>query len=101
MFIYNKKICRFWHSTAAYTIATEVGGGDENAIPPADHWGYLWPADLLAPDLVLCLVTSEEIRDQRLRNRGDVVTNEEAALKRDESFRRRLVEFFSCLDAST
>ena len=42
---------RFWHSSAAYAIATEVGCGDASTIPPEGHDIYKWPQDLLKPDV--------------------------------------------------
>ncbi|KFR16546.1 hypothetical protein N306_06074, partial [Opisthocomus hoazin] len=43
---------RYWHSTAAYTIATEVSGKVQG-LPPVHDEVYQWPEDLLKPDLVL------------------------------------------------
>ncbi|KFP03011.1 hypothetical protein N300_07682, partial [Calypte anna] len=45
-------IDRYWHSTAAYTIATEIKGNVQD-LPPAHDEVYQWPEDLLKPDLVL------------------------------------------------
>ncbi|KFU90796.1 hypothetical protein M959_14801, partial [Chaetura pelagica] len=45
-------IDRYWHSTAAYTIATEINGNVQD-LPPAHDEVYQWPEDLLKPDLVL------------------------------------------------
>ncbi|KFP16728.1 hypothetical protein Z169_02332, partial [Egretta garzetta] len=45
-------IDRYWHSTAAYTIATEISGKVQD-LPPVDDEVYQWPEDLLKPDLVL------------------------------------------------
>ena len=44
-------ICRFWHSSAAYAIASEVGCGDSTHLPPVGHEIYKWPQDLLKPDV--------------------------------------------------
>lgn len=44
---------RFWHSSAAYAIATEVGCGDSTNLPPVGHKIYQWPQDLLKPDVSL------------------------------------------------
>ena len=44
-------ICRFWHSSAAYAIASEVGCGDSTNLPPVGHEIYKWPQDLLEPDV--------------------------------------------------
>ncbi|KFQ37378.1 hypothetical protein N332_09927, partial [Mesitornis unicolor] len=45
-------IDRYWHSTAAYTIATEIKGKVQD-LPPVHDEVYQWPEDLLKPDLVL------------------------------------------------
>ena len=57
---------RFWHSSAAYAIATEAGCGDVSTIPPEGHDIYKWPQDLLKPDvsfilqcLVMCMATDK------------------------------------------
>jgi len=45
-------ICdRFWHSTAAYAISTDVKNGDQSNLPPRGHWVWSWPQDLMKPDV--------------------------------------------------
>uniref|UniRef100_A0A8D2DN73 UMP-CMP kinase 2, mitochondrial n=1 Tax=Sciurus vulgaris TaxID=55149 RepID=A0A8D2DN73_SCIVU len=80
---------RFWHSTAAYGIATELSGGLQH-LPPAHHPVYQWPGDLLKPDLVLLLTVSPEERAQRLRDRGLEQTREEAELEANSVFRQKV-----------
>lgn len=41
-------VSRFWHSTAAYGIAQAINDG---MIIPPDSEAYLWPSDLLMPNL--------------------------------------------------
>ncbi|XP_051880866.1 UMP-CMP kinase 2, mitochondrial [Pristis pectinata] len=80
---------RFWHSTAAYGIATEVSGKVEN-LPPPHHELYQWPQDLLQPDLVLLLTVSAEERIRRLEHRGEMKTKEETELERNNLFRQKV-----------
>ncbi|XP_029794437.1 UMP-CMP kinase 2, mitochondrial, partial [Suricata suricatta] len=82
-------IDRYWHSTAAYTIATEVTGGLQY-LPPARHPIYQWPRDLLKPDLVLLLTVSPEERLRRMEGRGIERTREEAELEADSIFRQKV-----------
>lgn len=42
---------RFWHSSAAYAIASDVGCGDSTSLPPENHSIYKWPQDLLKPEV--------------------------------------------------
>ncbi|NXW64310.1 CMPK2 kinase, partial [Eurystomus gularis] len=86
-------IDRYWHSTAAYTIATEVNGKVQN-LPPADDEVYQWPEDLLKPDLVLLLTVNPEERVRRLQCRGLEKTKEEAELEANSLFRQRVEESY-------
>ncbi|XP_031466864.1 UMP-CMP kinase 2, mitochondrial isoform X2 [Phasianus colchicus] len=79
---------RYWHSTAAYTIATETDGNIQN-LPPDHDAVYKWPEDLLKPDLVLLLTVSPEERARRLEGRGLERTKEEAELEANSLFRQR------------
>lgn len=81
-------LLRYWHSTATYTIATEVSGGLQD-LPPARHPIYQWPRDLLKPDLVLLLSVSPEERARRLQDRGLERTQEEAELEANSIFRQK------------
>ncbi|XP_053315589.1 UMP-CMP kinase 2, mitochondrial isoform X2 [Spea bombifrons] len=79
---------RYWHSTAAYAIATEIGGGVYNL--PARHDAiYQWPEDLLKPDLVILLTVSDVERILRLRKRGLAETLEEKELAVNSMFRQK------------
>ena len=42
---------RFWHSSAAYAIAAEVGCGGSDCLPPPGSEVYKWPHDLIKPDV--------------------------------------------------
>ena len=79
---------RYWHSTAAYTIATEIDGKVQD-LPPAHDEVYQWPEDLLKPDLVLLLTVDPEERVRRLQRRGLEKTKEEAELEANTLFRQR------------
>ncbi|CAK6434836.1 unnamed protein product [Pipistrellus nathusii] len=80
---------RFWHSTAAYAIATEVSGAVQH-LPPARHPIYQWPKDLLRPDLVVLLTVSPEERRERIRGRGLERTAEEEELEASSTFRQKV-----------
>ncbi|XP_059376641.1 UMP-CMP kinase 2, mitochondrial [Carassius carassius] len=84
---------RYWHSTAAYAIATAVGGRVENLPKPGSEL-YQWPEDLLQPNLVLLLTVSPEERLRRLRDRGQDKTVEEAELEINQLFRLKVEEAY-------
>ncbi|KAM9017813.1 UMP-CMP kinase 2, mitochondrial [Ara ararauna] len=84
---------RYWHSTAAYTIATEIKGKVQD-LPPAHDEVYQWPGDLLKPDLVLLLTVDPEERVRRLQHRGLEKTKEEADLEANTLFRQRVEESY-------
>ncbi|XP_027545963.1 UMP-CMP kinase 2, mitochondrial [Neopelma chrysocephalum] len=86
-------IDRYWHSTAAYTIATETNGKAKD-LPPAHDEVYQWPEDLLKPDLVLLLTVDPEERVQRLQRWGLEKTKEEAELEANSLFRQRVEESY-------
>ncbi|KAG9465401.1 hypothetical protein GDO78_018398 [Eleutherodactylus coqui] len=88
---------RFWHSTAAYTIATEMGGGIHN-LPDHHHDVYQWPEDLLRPDLVILLTVSDEERIHRIRKRGLQETKEERELEANSMFRQRVEEAYKRME---
>ncbi|XP_048354236.1 UMP-CMP kinase 2, mitochondrial isoform X2 [Sphaerodactylus townsendi] len=79
---------RYWHSTAAYAIATEISGKVSD-LPPLHHPVYCWPEDLLKPDLVILLTVSSAERIRRLQGRGAEKTREEAELEVDRFFRQK------------
>ncbi|GCB66511.1 hypothetical protein scyTo_0012021 [Scyliorhinus torazame] len=80
---------RFWHSTAAYAIATEISGKVDN-LPPLHHELYQWPQDLVQPDLVLLLTVDAEERVRRLERRGEMRTKEEIELEANSLFRQKV-----------
>uniref|UniRef100_A0A673L077 UMP-CMP kinase 2, mitochondrial n=1 Tax=Sinocyclocheilus rhinocerous TaxID=307959 RepID=A0A673L077_9TELE len=84
---------RYWHSTAAYAIATAVGGRVENLPKPGSEL-YRWPEDLLQPNLVLLLTVCPEERLRRLRDRGQDKTVEEAELEINQLFRLKVEEAY-------
>ncbi|XP_023249490.1 UMP-CMP kinase 2, mitochondrial [Seriola lalandi dorsalis] len=84
---------RFWHSTAAYAIATAVSGPLSN-LPAEGSEVYRWPSDLLQPNLVVLLTLDPEERKRRLRNRGQGKTEEEQELDHNQLFRLRVEEAY-------
>lgn len=84
---------RYWHSTAAYAIATEVGGTLES-LPSSHSEVYRWPRDLLTPDLVVLLTVRPEERARRLLARGVEKTREEAELEANNLFRQKVEEAY-------
>ncbi|XP_044129833.1 UMP-CMP kinase 2, mitochondrial [Bufo gargarizans] len=88
---------RFWHSTAAYAIATEMGGGIHN-LPDHHHDVYHWPEDLLRPDLVILLTVRDEERIRRIRQRGLQETKEEKELEANSMFRQKVEEVYKRME---
>ncbi|XP_037550791.1 UMP-CMP kinase 2, mitochondrial [Nematolebias whitei] len=84
---------RFWHSTAAYAIATAVSG-PVSALPQDGSEVYRWPSDLLQPSLVVLLTLDPEERKRRLRDRGQTKTDEEQELDHNQLFRLRVEEAY-------
>ena len=84
---------RFWHSTTAYAIATEVGCGTTQHTPPKGHNIYAWPHDLLYPSAVVFLTTPEKDRDLRVNER-DEQTVEEQRISVSDTFRGRITETY-------
>nr|XP_020446532.1 UMP-CMP kinase 2, mitochondrial [Monopterus albus] len=84
---------RFWHSTAAYAIATAVSGPPCN-LPAVGSEVYNWPSDLLQPNLVVLLTLDPEERKRRLMNRGQGKTVEEQELDHNRLFRLRVEEAY-------
>ncbi|XP_042243722.1 UMP-CMP kinase 2, mitochondrial [Thunnus albacares] len=84
---------RFWHSTAAYAIATAVSGPVCN-LPAEGSEMYRWPSDLLQPSLVVILTLDPEERKRRLRDRGQEKTVEEHKLDHNQLFRLRVEEAY-------
>ncbi|XP_033498144.1 UMP-CMP kinase 2, mitochondrial [Epinephelus lanceolatus] len=80
---------RFWHSTAAYAIATAVSGPVCN-LPAEGSEVYRWPSDLLQPSLVVVLTLDPEERMRRLRDRGQGKTEEEQELDHNQLFRLKV-----------
>lgn len=84
---------RFWHSTAAYAIATAVSGPLCN-LPSEGSDVYRWPSDLFQPSLVVLLTVDPEERKRRLRGRGQGETDEEQELDHNQLFRLRVEEAY-------
>ncbi|XP_041711423.1 UMP-CMP kinase 2, mitochondrial [Coregonus clupeaformis] len=88
---------RYWHSTAAYAIATAVGGKLGN-LPQAGSEVYGWPGDLLRPSLVLLLSLSPQERMRRLQVRGQDKTREEEELDANHLFRQKVEEAYQRIE---
>lgn len=84
---------RFWHSTAAYAIATAVSG-PVGQLPPEGSEVYAWPQDLLRPSLVVLLTLDPEERKRRMKGRGEDQTREEQELDHNRLFRLRAEEAY-------
>ncbi|XP_066540488.1 UMP-CMP kinase 2, mitochondrial [Hoplias malabaricus] len=84
---------RFWHSTAAYAIATAVRGSVEK-LPTLGSEVYQWPSDLLRPSLVLLLAVTPQERLRRLQHRGLGQTEEETQLEVNDLFRQKVDEAY-------
>ncbi|XP_039187864.1 UMP-CMP kinase 2, mitochondrial [Crotalus tigris] len=91
---------RYWHSTAAYAVATEITGDVQN-LPPPKHLVYHWPDDLLSPDIVLLLTVSPEERVRRLQGRGMEKTREEVDLEVNDVFRQKVEESYRRMENPT
>lgn len=76
---------RFWHSTAAYAAAHQVKAGESY-----EELDFIWPSDLLQPDLVIFLKVTEEERLRRHATRVEFTnTKEEQTLAEDKIFREK------------
>nr|XP_061798033.1 UMP-CMP kinase 2, mitochondrial-like [Nerophis lumbriciformis] len=93
-------IDRFWHSTAAYAIATAVNGPVCN-LPAEGSELYRWPTDLLHPSLVVLLTLDPEERKRRLRDRGQGETKEEHELDHNRLFRLRVEKAYGRISGPT
>ncbi|XP_077477176.1 UMP-CMP kinase 2, mitochondrial [Stigmatopora argus] len=93
-------IDRFWHSTAAYAIATAVSGPLCN-LPAEGSELYCWPTDLLQPTLVVLLTLDPEERKRRLRDRGQGETKEEHELDHNQLFRLRVEKAYNRISGPT
>nr|XP_057947095.1 UMP-CMP kinase 2, mitochondrial [Doryrhamphus excisus] len=91
---------RFWHSTAAYAIATAVSGSMCD-LPAEGSELYRWPSDLLQPSLVILLTLDPEERKRRLRDRGQGKTKEEHELDQNQHFRLRVEEAYRRISGPT
>ncbi|KAM4771203.1 UMP-CMP kinase 2, mitochondrial [Rhinophrynus dorsalis] len=88
---------RYWHSTAAYAIATETGGSVHN-LPKCHHEVYQWPSDLLKPDIVILLTVCDKERVRRMRTRGLKETKEEKELESNSAFRQKVEEAYKRME---
>ncbi|XP_077394213.1 UMP-CMP kinase 2, mitochondrial [Festucalex cinctus] len=93
-------IDRFWHSTAAYAIATAISGPVCN-LPAEGSELYRWPSDLLQPSLVVLLTLDPEERKRRLKDRGQEETKEEHELDLNQIFRLRVEEAYRRISGPT
>lgn len=81
---------RYWHSTAVFWLSQSVADGSSTELPPKSDKVYTWPSDLLKPDMVIVLTTTEGNRRKRIARRK-VITDQEALLKSSVDFRKKCV----------
>ncbi|XP_075229932.1 UMP-CMP kinase 2, mitochondrial-like isoform X2 [Lycorma delicatula] len=75
---------RFWNSTCAFALANEAS--EVSKLRPEGNEIYMWPKDLLKPDVVIFLFVPENERIKRLARRA-TYSAEEDRLKNDDNFR--------------
>lgn len=64
---------RYWHSSAAFAIASAINNFPEKYIMPSKGSQiYNWPRDLLKPDIVFFLEVDEATREDRLNRRNNL-----------------------------
>ncbi|XP_049767115.1 UMP-CMP kinase 2, mitochondrial-like [Schistocerca cancellata] len=87
---------RFYHSTAVFTIATDMyeAGLGKDGLPPHGDPVYQWPQDLKPiPDVIFYLDVKEHVRSQRLSKRIQITAEEEQMASSTE-FRALLKETY-------
>ncbi|XP_072051161.1 UMP-CMP kinase 2, mitochondrial-like [Amphiura filiformis] len=77
---------RYWNSTVAFTIVSEVGTGASN-LPPKNHFVYEWPSDLPKPDTVVFIGSKREMR-KKSKVKGQCEKGQQAKQMILETFRR-------------
>ena len=75
---------RYWPSTAAFSAMDESN-------PEWEELGT-FPKGFVRPDTIILLTVSEEERENRLKNRGELRTDEEIRLSSQKENRRRVLE---------
>ncbi len=75
---------RYWPSTAAFSAMDELN-------PEWEELGR-FPKGFVRPDVIILLTVSEEERENRIRNRGELLTDEEIRLSSQKEERARVLE---------
>ena len=75
---------RYWPSTAAFSAMDESD-------PEWEELGT-FPKGFVRPDAIILLTVSEEERENRLKNRGELLTDEEIRLSSKKEARARVLE---------
>lgn len=89
-FIKEKRVIldRSWHSSIAYGLANEATC--ESELPPAGDPIYDWPAEMIKPDEVCCVMMGESEHLTNMRNKFETLTKEELRIFLDGSLKNRL-----------
>mgnify|MGYP003983629241 CR=1 FL=1 len=80
-------IDRYWTSTVAFSAL------DPSSIT-SDNIDSEYPPEMLKPDIVILLTVDETRRTERLRGRGEPVTEEEYKLAHEEAGRKALLQAY-------
>ena len=75
---------RYWPSTAAFSAMDESN-------PEWEELGT-FPKGFVRPDTIILLTVSEEERGNRIKNRGELLTDEEIRLSSQKENRQRVLE---------
>ena len=75
---------RYWPSTAAFSAMDESN-------PEWEELGT-FPKGFVRPDAIILLTVSEEERENRIKNRGELLTDEEIRLSSQRENRQRVLE---------
>lgn len=96
---------RFYSSTFAYTLAAGMDGGEEAVEEVAGRQPelFLWPKDLLKPDLQINLVVDEQARRERVKERKRHEASKQSndwdeRMSREEMLARRITQLLQRVD---
>ena len=82
---------RYWTSTAAFSALDD---SPEGAPPASPMLATEYPPELRAPDILILLTVHESQRAERLRGRGEPVTEEEQKLAHEAAGREAVLQAF-------
>lgn len=81
---------RYWPSTASFAVI-------DNHAPIWEPLG-MWPLGLVVPDIMVLLTVSEDVRLQRMANRGIAITEEETKLENVGTTRDKVLGALRCFE---